>query len=250
VALLAWDVPRTTARASAPVPGTTLGDTSTAAGRLIAKSLPLGLSSAVGSMQTNLPRYVLASYLGPAALGVFAALSYLPTLGNLVVNAVAQAALPLLARDLRMSPARYRKRLFGLVTAGVGLGAASVLVTAVLGRSALGWIYGPEYAVHSGVLLWLMIGAAVSYGFVFLGTATTARLRFGPQFLISLAGFSVVAGTVGPLTSRYGLAGAAWSLLAGAIVEASGYIALTVRYLAAAEPRRAVPDGLVEGARS
>ena len=249
-ALLAWDVPRMTARAKTLLPSSTRRETCTAARCLIVKALPLGLSSAVGSMQVNLPRYVLASYLGPAALGVFAALSYVPTLGNLVVNAISQAALPLLSNDLRMSLARYRRRLFGLVAAGVALGAAGVLAAAVAGRPILAWLYGAEYASHGGVLCWLMTGAAVSYAFVFLGTATTARLRFGAQFLISLAGFSVVAGTVGPLTSRYGLTGAAWSLLAGAIVEGSGYVALTARDITVADSRRLVPGGLAEGVRS
>ena len=36
--------------------------------------LPLGLSSAIGSVQTNVPRYVIASYLGPAMLARFAAI--------------------------------------------------------------------------------------------------------------------------------------------------------------------------------
>ena len=132
---------------------------------------------------------------------------------------------------------------------GVALGVASVVVTGMVGRPVLAWIYGSEYADHIGVLLWLMTGAAVSYAFVFLGTATTARLRFGPQLLISLAGLSVVAGTIGPLVSRYGLVGAAWSLIAGAVVEGCGYAALTGHYLAVVEPRRVVPDGLAEGAR-
>jgi hypothetical protein len=90
----------------------------------------------------------------------------------------------------------------------------------------------------------------VSYAFLFLGTGTTARLRFGPQLLISLAGLGVIAATAGPLVARHGLTGAAWSLLAGALVQGCAYVALTVRELPVAAPRHIVPVGLAGSVRS
>jgi hypothetical protein len=60
-----------------------------------------------------------------------------------------------------------------------------------------------------------------------------------------------VAACLGPLVARYGLRGAAWSLLAGAVVELSAYVVLTVRDL---RPAGAAPGlisaGLPEGAQS
>jgi O-antigen/teichoic acid export membrane protein len=126
----------------------------------------------------------------------------------------------------------------------------SLLAAAVFGRQVLSFVYGSEYAQYVSVLLWLVAGAAVSYGFVFMGTGTTARLRFGAQFTLSLAGLSVVALTVHPFVERHGLVGAAWSLLAGAVVEGCGYAVLTVRDLTTVQFHRIVPDGLAEGAQS
>jgi O-antigen/teichoic acid export membrane protein len=235
LALVAWDLPR--------VRGVVVSGTGAATGTravvrmLIWRAMPLGLSAAIGSVQANLPRYVIAAYLGPAALAIFTALAYLPTLGNLVVNAAAQAALPVLARDLKASQASYRSRLRRLVLSGTALGVASVAGTALVGRSALTWIYSASYADQIAVLLWLMAAAGVSYAFVFLGTASTARMRFGSQCLISATGLAVVAAAVVPMVSRYGLVGAACALLAGAVVEACGYIILTV-YDLTARPRR------------
>jgi O-antigen/teichoic acid export membrane protein len=174
VALLAWDLPRTAGRITRS-PESSWRTNCAASGRLIVRALPLGLSSAVGSVQANLPRYAVGSVLGPATLGVFAALSYVPTVSNLAINAIGQAALPQLARDLRSAPERYRRHLLGLVAAGATLGAVALLVTAALGDELLSFVYGSEYAGHTGVLLWLVAGAAVSYLFVFLGTGTTAR---------------------------------------------------------------------------
>jgi O-antigen/teichoic acid export membrane protein len=247
-ALLAWDLPRTRERGTTLLPHHQQSRLTTS-GHLIVKALPLGLSSAIGSLQINLPSYIVASSLGPAALGLFAALSYVPAIGNFVVNAVAQATLPLLAEDVRTDPGRYRRRLLGLVAAGIAFGAVSLLAVSLVGRPALAWVYGREYADHVGVLGWLMAAAAVSYAFLFLGTATTARLRFGPQLLISLAGLCVIAATAGPLVARHGLTGAAWSLLAGALVQGCGYVALTVRDLPVA-PRHIVPVRLAGGVRS
>jgi O-antigen/teichoic acid export membrane protein len=246
-ALILWDLPRTSVVASARRPAAPALETLIAAGRLIGTALPLGLSTAVGSFQANLPRYVIASVLGPAALAVFAALSYLPTIGNLIVNAIAQAALPLLARDFRLSRDRYRRRLSGLVVAGVALGVASVLGTALVGRSLLASIYSIEYANRIDVLLWLMAAAAVTYGHLFLGTGSTARLRFGAQLLISLTGLSVVACSIGPLIGRFGLLGAAWALLAGAAVEGCAYVALTVHDHRALDATETLP-GMASGA--
>jgi O-antigen/teichoic acid export membrane protein len=223
--MVAWDLPRT--RRCTPVPECRRAGPWRAAWQLIRRALPLGLSSAVGSLQVMLPRYVVAAVLGHAALAVFTALSYITTLGNLVANAVAQAALPVLARDLRTSPVAYRRRLRALVIAGVGLGAFALLATTVFGRAIVSAVYGTGVPDRLDVLLWLMVTAAVTYAFVFLGTAATARRRFGAQLLISSAGFLTVALSIVPLVSRHDLVGAAYALCAGAVVEGCAYLVLT-----------------------
>jgi O-antigen/teichoic acid export membrane protein len=254
IALVVWDLPRT--RLSSPGIDATLSIANArrrfgAVPGLLRQAMPLGLSAAIGSVQANLPRYFVAAYLGPAALAIFTALSYIPTMGNLVVNATAQAVLPVLAKDLRSSRSRFELRLRALVVAGATLGIVSVVSIALFGRTMLGWIYSHEYARHGAVLLWLMIAAAVSYTYVFLGTATTARMRFGAQFCISVAGCTVVACLVGPLVGRFGLVGGAWALLAGAIVEGGAYLTLTLHDLKGdGRARAAVRSVLVEGVRS
>jgi O-antigen/teichoic acid export membrane protein len=134
VTLIGWDLPRMRATMLATgSPKSTSGGLA-AARRLIWRAVPLGLSSVIGSLQINLPRYVVAAYLGPAAVAVFTALAYVPTLGNLIANAVAQAALPVLARDLQLSRTAYARHLRSLVQSGVALGVASVMAARLLGR--------------------------------------------------------------------------------------------------------------------
>ncbi len=231
VALAAWDLPRAarllTAQTSDRLPRPTLS----AVRHLLATALPLGLSSAIGSVQSNWPRYVVASSLGPGALAVFAAVSYIPILGHLAVNAAAQAALPLLARDAQTFGVSYQRRLGTLVAASIGFAALMLATMALVGPSVLGWIYGAEYAQYLGVLLWLTAATGVTFTSVFLGTGTTARGRFGGQLIISSMSLAVVATSIWPLVQRYGLTGAAVSLLAGAIVELAAYTILTARDL-------------------
>ena len=255
IALSAWDLPRAARlqHRGSPVAladGARRCSAMRSAWRLITTGLPLGLSSAIGSVQTNVPRYVIASYLGPAMLARFAAISYITMVGHLVVNATSQAALPILARDAQTSDSRYRKQLGSLVAGTIVLGALLLIAASVFGRPALAFVYGKEYPDYASVLFWLVVATVVTFASVFLGTGTSARHRFGPPFLISTTSLVCVAASTAPLVSRYGLEGAAWALVAGAIVEFSAYVILTFRDLkgaAAAVPgvvAKAVAGGI------
>ena len=219
IALVLWDLPRAARMLNARREGSAEHQTWTGVRSLLVRASPLGLSSAIGSIQTNLPRYAIASLLGPAPLAVFAAISHIPLLGHLAVNAASQAALPVLAKDAQQLPASYRARLSGLVASSIGLGSIALVLTIVVGRRMLSGIYGPQYAEHASVLSWMMATAVITFTSVFLGTGTTARGRFGAQLAVSTTSLVVVAASLGPLVLRFGLNGAAFSLLLGSIVE-------------------------------
>jgi O-antigen/teichoic acid export membrane protein len=115
-----------------------------------------------------------------------------------------------------------------LVGSGLALGVLAVIASALLGRSIITLIYGAGIAEHHDLLTWLMATAALTYAFLPLGTASTARTRFGAQLLITAASFLVSAILVVPLVSRYGLSGGAYALCAAALVEGCAYVALTL----------------------
>jgi len=229
IALVSWDLPRAARMLNGPGERSAKHQTWAAVRSLLVRALPLGLSSAVNSIQTNLPRYAIASLLGPAPLAVFAAISQIPLLGHLAVNAASQAALPQLAKDARLLRGSYRARLSGLVASSIGLGAIALLLTIAVGRRLLGGIYGPGYAEHASVLSWMMATAVITFASVFLGAGTVARGRFGAQLAVSTTSLTVVTASLGPLVLRFGLNGAACSLLLGSIVELGAYTVLTVR---------------------
>jgi O-antigen/teichoic acid export membrane protein len=228
LALVGWDLRRTGKHVEGAERSIMRREVLRAARSMIWRATPLGLSSAIASLQIHLPRYAIGAYLGSASLAVFTALAYIPTLTNLIANATAQAALPLLARDLRTSHVLFRQHVRMLVGSGLALGVLAVIATALFGRSIITLIYGPEIAEHHNLLTWLMTTAALTYAFLPLGTASTARTRFGAQVLITAASFLVVAILVVPLVSRYGLLGGAYALCAAALVEGCAYVALTL----------------------
>jgi O-antigen/teichoic acid export membrane protein len=243
LALAGWDLRRTGKHVEAAERSIMRREVLRAARRMIWRATPLGLSSGIASLQIHLPRYAIGAYLGPASLAVFTALAYIPTLSNLIANATAQAALPLLARDLRTSHALYRQHLRMLVGSGLALGVLTVIATALLGRSIITLIYGAEIAEHHDLLTWLMTAAALTYAFLPLGTASAARTRFGAQALISTASILVVAILVVPLVSRYGLLGGAYALCAAALVEGCAYVALTLHDFRFDAQRRGIALG-------
>ena len=244
-ALTAWDLPQAAGRLKRT--GIIARPGFAAARALIARALPLGMSSAVGSVQSNLPRYVVAATLGPGALAVFAALSYIPLVGHTAINAAVQSALPLLARDAQGPPALYRRRLVGLVAASAGVGTVALLAMAAFGRSLLDLVYGAEYAAHEGLLLWLMVVTVVTFTSVFFGAGITARGRFKTQLAITTTSLAVVAASIWPLVRLYGLSGAAVSLLIAALVELTAYATLTVRDFKIAERAPALVTGALAG---
>jgi len=199
--------------------------------QLITTAVPLGLSSAIGSVQTNVPRYVIAFSLGAASLAKFAAISYVPLVGHLIVNATSQAALPILANDARTSGREYRARLALLVFATIAGGAATLLAAFRYGGAVLSLVYGREYSEYSGVLFWLTAATVVTFASVFLGTGTTARRRFKSQLVISAISLVVVAACAPTLVKEFGLIGSAWALFAGASFEFVAYVVLTIRDL-------------------
>jgi O-antigen/teichoic acid export membrane protein len=244
-ALAAWDLPQAARRLKRI--GIVARPSVDAARALVARALPLGMSSAIGSVQSNLPRYVVAATLGPGALAVFAALSYIPLIGHTAVNAAVQSALPLLAREAQGPLASYQRRLVGLVAASAGVGTFALLAMVLFGRSLLGLIYGDDYAAHVSVLLWLMVATVVTFTSVFLGAGITARGRFKTQLAITTTSLAVVAGSIWPLVRLYGLSGAAVSLLVAAIVELAAYATLTVRDFRTADKAPALVTGALAG---
>jgi len=190
--------------------------------KLIWLALPLGFVMMLVSLNSNIPRYFIERYLGERQLGIFAAMSYLMVVGNMVVSALAESASPRLAKYYAAgNSTAFRTLLFKLVGVGAVLGGAGVLVAVVAGREILTLLYRPEYGQQADLFVWLMVAAGIGYVSSFLGYAITAARYFRIQMPL----FAVVTGSSALsclwLIPTMGVRGAAIALIVGAVVQAS-----------------------------
>jgi O-antigen/teichoic acid export membrane protein len=156
-------------------------------GTLVRSSLPLGIAACVGSVAANVPRWLLWDAANEAAVGYFAALSYVVVIGTLLAAALGLAVCPILAASHRAAPARFVRMTLGL-SAAVAAGALVALgLAATHGRELLGLLYGPDYAAYAPVFTWLTLAGGVAAVTSFLNYALTATRRFTHVLAVQLA---------------------------------------------------------------
>jgi O-antigen/teichoic acid export membrane protein len=190
--------------------------------KLLLLALPLGFVMMLISLNTNIPRYFIERYLGERELGIFAAMSYLMVVGQMVVSALAESATPRLAKYYAAGNGNAFLRLLLKLTAIAALpGGAGVALALVAGKQLLTFLYQPEYAQYVEVFVLLMVAAGINYTFAFLGYGRTAARYFLIQAPLSCLVTSASAITCFWLIPQAGLKGAAIALIVGAIVEAA-----------------------------
>jgi O-antigen/teichoic acid export membrane protein len=186
-------------------------------------SLPLGIVALLVSLNTYIPRYFIQWSLGARELGIYSAIGFLMSAGNLFAGALAQAVFVRLAKF----HAERRNRDFVLLLlkmAGIGtvLGAGGILVAWIAGPQLLRIIYRPEYAEQSKVLVWFMVVAWVGYLGQFLGYAMTSARYFVHQIpLFVVVALAITAGSYW-LVPRMGLTGGVLANLIGVTVQLLG----------------------------
>jgi O-antigen/teichoic acid export membrane protein len=205
--------------------------------RLAVFSFPLGLVVGLGSVEANLPRYVIDEVLGKGRLGVFAVVAYLAVAATVVNNAIGESIAPTLANDFAAGRTRdYWRLLTRVMAGGAVLGIAVVAVVASIGERVLAVLFGAAYAEGS-LFVWVAVSSGLSLVASPLNYALTAARRFRVQMPITALAFLGVAGASFLLVPSAGLIGAAQALVVGMGVRAVLGLAALLR----AVPRRGVP---------
>ncbi len=196
---------------------------------LATEGVPLGIILLLGALQFNVPRYFIEIHAGKAGLGLFASASQLTTAGNIFVGALAGAALPRLARWSTTDDAAFMALTRKLVLCGVGLAAAGIAASALIGRQVLVLVYRPEFAAAERILIVLSMAAGLGFVASFLGWALTASRIIAIQPVLLTVTLAVLVAACAALTPRYGAVGASWALVAGSAVQAIGAAAALLR---------------------
>ena len=188
--------------------------------RILWLALPLGIVAMLVSLNSTMPRYFIQWKLGSRELGIYSALAFLMSAGNLLVSALAQAVFVPLARYY----ARGQRRAFTfllLKLMGIGslLGAGGIFVAWIAGPKLLTILYRPEYAAESRLLVWFMVVAWFAYLGQLMGSAMTSARLFAQQIpLFALGVLTITAGSYW-LVPRMGLQGAIIASIAGLLTQ-------------------------------
>jgi O-antigen/teichoic acid export membrane protein len=172
------------------------------------------------SLNLNIPRYFIQTYLGEKSLGVFSALSYLMVVGNIVISALAESSSTRLSRYYATAEKRkFTVLLLQLVLIFGVMGLGGVLLALIGGKQILTLIYRPEYAQQQELFLYLMIAGAIGYVSSALGYAITAARYFRVQIPTSIV--ITVTSALGCLwlIPQMGMKGAALSLIITAAIQ-------------------------------
>jgi O-antigen/teichoic acid export membrane protein len=208
--------------------------------RMLRESAPLGIVALALSLTVSVPRFAIERHLGVRALGYFAALAYLVVAGRMVALAFGGAAVPRLGQQHAAGDrAAFRRTLGRLVTFGAALGAGGVVGAWWLGAPALRLLYGPDYAAHAPLLVWLMLAAGFGYVATYLQDALTTVRILVPKALLLLAVLATVSVLSAVLVPRHGLLGAALAVVGASALELAGSALLVLRVLRAPSARGA-----------
>lgn len=193
-------------------------------------SLPLGFVMLLVTLRNTIPRTFLEKAFGEEELGIFSALSYLVIAGSTVILALSQSSLARLSRYFAEGRRdALRSTIQKILGVGLVIGVVGVLVAAVIGKPVLSVIYSPEYAEHNRLFVLIMIAGGVTYVGSLMGSPILAMRNFRDLLWVYLGNTFCILSLAWYLIPRYGMMGAAWAMLGGAVWTLLGNGFLIVR---------------------
>jgi O-antigen/teichoic acid export membrane protein len=186
-------------------------------------ALPLGAVMAMISLQTNIPRYVLESYFGTRSLGYFGPLVYPMMAGMMVTTAMGQSASPRLAKYFADDVRAFTRLLGKLAGISAALGVALMVGTHFLGDRVLQLLYGPPYAAYHREFEILALAWGIQLITSCWGYGLTAARCFRLQVVLTVISCLATLAASYILIPRYGVMGAALSVLVTSLAAAIAY---------------------------
>jgi O-antigen/teichoic acid export membrane protein len=188
--------------------------------RIVRLALPLGVAGGLNSLRANIVRYLMAYFMGQGAVGIYAALAYVPAGVSLAASTLAQAVSPQLARAfVRGREAEFRMLAFKLLGVALGIGSGALGVVLLAGPRLLDVLYGARYAAEHPVFVIAMAGLGFTCAAAYMNDALVARRLMASQLrIICLVG--VVETVLGALLLQgHGLRGAATATLIASALQ-------------------------------
>lgn len=192
-------------------------------------SFPLGIVALLGCLNSSIPTFFIKHALGERNVGIFAALGFMVSVGNMAVVSLGQAAFTRFARSCSAGNLGAFSSLLGkLLFFGAAIGASGMIISKLAGRQILTLLFRPEYAEQADLLTWIMAAGGVLFMAQFLGFGLTAANFYHSQVALNaVANLSLVAACY-ELVEWRGLLGAILAMLVAASVQLAGSIIVLV----------------------
>ncbi|HEV2491360.1 MAG TPA: oligosaccharide flippase family protein [Candidatus Acidoferrales bacterium] len=193
-------------------------------------SLPLGIVVLLNCLNASIPNFFIKHALGDRDVGIFAALGFMVSVGNMTVVSLGQSAFTRLAASYSTGNLAAFASLVGkLLVFGAAIGAGGIVISKLAGREILTFLFHPEYANQADLLPWIMAAGGVLFMAQFVGFAMTAANFYNSQVALNIvANLSLFAGCYW-LVARQGLLGATYAMLIAATVQLLGSISILLR---------------------
>src|SRR5260370_4222674 len=125
-------------------------------------SFPLGVVVLLTTLNSSVPSYFIQHGLGERDLGIFSAIGFMISVGNMAVVSLGQSAFTRLARSYATGNlAAFGALLSKLLVFGAMIGVCGMIVSKLAGREILTVLFRPEYADRSDRLPWMLAAGGV-----------------------------------------------------------------------------------------
>lgn len=188
--------------------------------KLAVSSVPLGLGQFFAALQISLPRIFVDVVLGPQAMALFTAVSYLQRAAMGVFQSLEQAIGWRLSRIWAAGDqVRFFTSIRKVLLMALAVGLIAFILAVLIGEPFLEAAYGPEYASAYSLLLWIVIAISLRFLSSVLQTAVTAQRRFSEFGTVQLVVLVfIIPVTWGGMT-LYGLEGVGMAIAATAVLR-------------------------------
>jgi len=196
---------------------------------IVRLGLPLGVTSLLGVLAYNIPRYFLQHLRGEQAVGYFSAIGFPFAAFSVLMGALGQAATPRMAASFSKEPREFWRSVGTLCGVSVLVCVAAIAICMVWGPSVLTVLFTRDYATYFSSFMVLLAAAGCWSLASALGYAATCSGRIYGQVPASAA-TCVSALILSPLLiPDRGVLGAALVYLVGGAVNTLAFAVLILR---------------------
>lgn len=180
--------------------------------------ISLGITLAISSMNTNIPRFYLETTNGIQELGFFSSLMFFYSAGNTILFSISGFLLPIVVKN--MKNIKYIKKIYLKISVVFWITAIfGWIFLFFFGDVILSMVYTSEFAYYHSEFLIIMIGAILTYYVILIDVIFNAWKKFNNLLYIQIGTIIIISVASYVLIPDFSTLGAAISFLIGIVFQ-------------------------------